>query len=112
MSLTTKCVRYLSLPCFADALTPQELLHFSLLGHYIFQDYAVAKWPGHFIELLSKATAAAEEEEHHISAINGSHSADQFLLDNAMLQLGDALRRFTEKYEKTFVETSEVAVKL
>ena len=110
-SLTTKCVRYISLPCFDKNLPPEKLLHFSLPGYYIFQDYAVARWPNHLVELLSKATAAKEQEHLPFSA--GEYAVPKKAqLEIALQQLGDALRLFTEKYASAFEETSEIQVTL
>ncbi len=110
-SLTTKCVRYISLPCFDENLPAESLLRFSLLGYYIFQDYAVSKWAEHFVELLRKAGAAKEQEQMQSSA--GDYAIPKKAqLEIALQQLGDALRLFTEKYASAFEETSDIQVTL
>ncbi|EXJ62014.1 hypothetical protein A1O7_02446 [Cladophialophora yegresii CBS 114405] len=110
-SLTTKCFQYLVLPCFTQGLSPQGVLHVALLGHYIFQDYAVGKWSGHFTELLRKATAA-KEQEHGLPSTYRAELSNQALLDDALAQFRDALDNFTKTYQDAFTDTSEEQVTL
>ena len=110
-NLTTKCVRFLALPCFEETLPPVELLEFFLCGYYIFQDYAVAKWSEHVVKLLEKVSAAKEQEQQLLFT-NKHEDPKKGQMDFAMIELGDALRRFTTKYDSAFAETAEVPVTL
>jgi hypothetical protein len=112
-SLTTKCIQYLVLPCITEDLPPQGVLHFALLRHYVFQDYAVGKWSSHFTALLEKATAAKDKEQEQ-EAPSGppAEQHNQALLDHALDQLRDALYNFTVKYQNAFSGTSEEKVTL
>ncbi|KAJ9616538.1 hypothetical protein H2200_000257 [Cladophialophora chaetospira] len=110
-NLTAKCVRYVSLPCFDETLPPTELEWFSLRGYYIFQDYAVAKWSEHVLKLFEKVSAAKGQDQQMLSA--SEHEAPKKAqMDLALLELGDALRRFTEMYDSAFSETANVPVTL
>jgi hypothetical protein len=112
--LTTKCVRYLSMPCFEEALKTEALVHFALRGYYIFQDYAVAKWQGHFNQLIEKVKHPNEEK--YRSSDDGSVRTHRAVPEAVMQQLQDVLqdvlRGFTTKYETAFTETPGVTVDL
>lgn len=106
-SLTTKCLRYLTLPCFQDQLSPESLLQYSLSGCYILQDYAVAKWQEHFLEMLAKATAAKVKESQNTNTMVNNE-----LLGTTFDQLGHALQCFTDCFEKDLAPTGDADVKL
>lgn len=112
-SLTIICVRYLTHQCFDGNLDNDttKLLQFSLSGCYIFQDYAVAKWQEHFIEMLAKATNARNKEQ--LSAFGSNNSTvNKELCDDTLLQLADALHLFTGKYEEDLASTREADISL
>lgn len=49
--LTSLCLEYLSLRCFTD-VDEVELEGFALSGHFAFQDYAIAEWSHHFLNVI------------------------------------------------------------
>ncbi|KAL9075640.1 MAG: hypothetical protein Q9157_003927 [Trypethelium eluteriae] len=81
--LTVLCLQYLAFQCFVEE-NEAELLNYARRGHFVLQDYAVAKWYHHVETLLLYGKKLFEEE-----------SGDQLKLP----ELEQALDDFAETYE-------------
>ncbi|KIX07723.1 uncharacterized protein Z518_02377 [Rhinocladiella mackenziei CBS 650.93] len=90
LSLTAKCLQYLTLPCFSPELDPQGLTKFAIDGYYILQDYAVSKWSEHFSALMGKCEKCEEDELNMV------------FCSDALPEFEDALIHFKTIYEDAF----------
>ena len=83
--LATKCLWYLTLPCFQPGLSGEELANYARHGYYALQDYASAELRRHIQQLIL-----------HAASMFGLHSARA--IENTT-RLATALRRFLSFYQ-------------
>ncbi|KAL9086589.1 MAG: hypothetical protein Q9165_007032 [Trypethelium subeluteriae] len=81
--LTVLCLQYLAFQCFVEE-DEAELLKYACWGHFVLQDYSVAKWHHHVEALLLNGKRLLEEE-------SGSQSK--------LAALEQALDDFADTYE-------------
>jgi hypothetical protein len=105
-SLTTRCLQYLCMPCFGKDISPQNILIFALQGHYIFQEYAVAKWTIHFNALFSKLVDAEAQRAKVVKRME-KLPLDGHVWDDQLAELEDSLSRFIETYAQSFDNASQ-----
>jgi Zinc finger, C2H2 type len=96
-NLTALCLQYLTFACFDVETTQEQLQDLAVQGYFVFQDYAVANWSHHLLNMV--------EIGHQLFAESLEAQRElQEEVQEAVQELNDALWEFTSAYDDDLLE--------